>query len=353
MPDVYRIGGGTRRLTRFKVVTGQGFLFGPAKRPRHALITDGAAHTILAYAAARADAVPWTKPDGPTFDAGGSDLGGGSPNRSIECVMADGLLLSLPPNISSEALSALATPNGGEVIDADRLRRQYGPDHAPEQRDLQELRSAVAHKAERMKQLKQLALAMHAYHDTHRHFPGARPVEQGEDGGSPQLSWRVLLLPFLEQEALYEQFNLAEPWDGPHNLALLSKMPDVFRHPSDSPNATTSRMVLLTGPDALFSKAGPMRLRDFVDGTRNTILIVEAGHDKAVPWTKPLDILFDAANPVACLGQYDTPGFTFVTADGAVRHLKTSVPPRLFRPLVTPSGKEVVSSELQNFGLWR
>jgi WD40 repeat protein len=90
-------------------------------------------------------------------------------------------------------------------------------------KDTGDLRDEV-HRAVNNNNLKMIALAMHNYHDVHNSFP--TPYRQGKG-----LGWRVHLLPFLEQQPLYRQFKLDEPWDSPHNRMLLSKMPEVFNAP--------------------------------------------------------------------------------------------------------------------------
>lgn len=348
MPEVFRLGTEAGHQTRIRVVTGPGSIFAPGTLPRYASITDGMANTILALVSR--EAVPWTKPD--EFDLLGS-LAKPLEINGVECLMADGSLLSLPEGISLETVEALATPNGGELIDAAKLRQQFGPRRQPSPGRDQELQSILAAQLKRERRLKQIALAMHAYHDLHRHFPIAAPLPQQPTRSSLQLSWRVHLLPFLDQRPLYDQFHLDEPWDSPHNITLLPRIPDVFVHADGSQPPTTTRITVVTGTGTPFDDREPLRLREFKDGTQTTILIVECGYDKAVPWTKPEDIVFDPASPLSCLGKYDTPGFMLATADAAVGHLKTSVPPQLFGALVTPSGQEVVSGNLQNFGLWK
>ena len=76
--------------------------------------------------------------------------------------------------------------------------------------------------------LKQLALGIHNFHSAYRKLPAARTDENGQ----PLLSWRVAILPFIEQQALYEQFHLDEPWDSEHNLKLIDQMPATFTDPS-------------------------------------------------------------------------------------------------------------------------
>ncbi|HEY7310342.1 MAG TPA: sigma-70 family RNA polymerase sigma factor [Gemmataceae bacterium] len=76
--------------------------------------------------------------------------------------------------------------------------------------------------------LKQLALAMHNYNDTYGRLPLAATTDKK---GKALLSWRVALLPYLEEQELYKQFKLDEPWDSPHNKKLLSKMPAIYAPP--------------------------------------------------------------------------------------------------------------------------
>ena len=135
-----------------------------------------------------------------------------------------------------------------------------------------------------------IGLAMHNYVSVNNAFPA--PAIMGKDG-KPALSWRVAILPFLEQQPLYDKFHLDEPWDSPHNKELIKEMPQVFVCPSRSdvaPGTTTYRV--FTGPGALFEAGQQKGLQIVTDGTSNTILAVEA--KEAVPWTKPdSDLPFD------------------------------------------------------------
>src|SRR4029079_19061390 len=105
----------------------------------------------------------------------------------------------------------------------------------------------------------------------------------------PSLSWRVEILPYIEQQALYNQFELDEPWDGEHNKKLIPLMPKTYASPvkPGKPGYTPYQMVV--GPSAL---PGPtLRYRVSIpDGTANTIAVVEAS--ELVIWTKPDDVMF-------------------------------------------------------------
>src|SRR6185295_10166602 len=137
-------------------------------------------------------------------------------------------------------------------------------------------------------QAKQIMLAMHNYHDIHKRFPAQAIYDKS--GKLPLLSWRVLILPFVEENGLYKEFHLDEPWDSEHNKKLIEKMPAIFNSPgADLPPGKTC-YVVPRGKNTLFEGDKGMRDRDIVDGTSKTIMLVEVGADKAVTWTKPDDM---------------------------------------------------------------
>ena len=146
-------------------------------------------------------------------------------------------------------------------------------------------------------QLRQIALAMHTYHGDHGRLPPA--VVRDDKDGRPLYSWRVLLLPYLEQNALQGRFKLDEPWDGPHNKPLAETTPKCYLLPlgQDAPGLT--RYQVLVGPDTAFERDG-LSASDFPDGLANTLLVVEAG--QPVPWSKPVDVAYDPLKPLPPLG---------------------------------------------------
>ncbi len=130
--------------------------------------------------------------------------------------------------------------------------------------------------------LKQLALAFHNHHDAFRRFPHSKHMQP--NGVHPH-SWRIAILPFIEQQALYDQYRFDEPWDSENNSKLIAKMPAFFRHPSQPANSTTTDYVVLVGEDAFSTPKRPIGLADITDGTSGTIMLVEAKSN--IPWTKP------------------------------------------------------------------
>ncbi|MEM9826903.1 MAG: DUF1559 domain-containing protein [Planctomycetota bacterium] len=189
--------------------------------------------------------------------------------------------------------------------------------------------------------LRQIGLAMHNYHDAYRKFPAAASTTAD---AKPLLSWRVAILPFIEQQELYEQFHLDEPWDSEHNLKLLDKMPDVYMDPSAPLQPGYTVFQLITGPETLYADpAKSPRFRDILDGTANTVLVVETSRENAVPWTKPADWKVDLQNPLVGTGDTHPGGFHVMLADGAIKFITNGIDPDLFRALVTPNGREVIS----------
>ena len=154
----------------------------------------------------------------------------------------------------------------------------------------------AARRAQSMNNLKQIGLAMHNYHDARRPFP---PAFKADKDGKPLLSWRVLILPYLEEDELYQQFHLDEPWDSEHNKKLIDKMPDVYKSPNSSlAGEGKTNYLTVRGEKTIFSGGKGARIADIADGTSNTIMVVEAADEKAVPWTKPDDFEYDENNPL-------------------------------------------------------
>jgi hypothetical protein len=184
--------------------------------------------------------------------------------------------------------------------------------------------------------LKQLTFAMHNYHDVHKHLPP--PAIYGKDG-KPLLSWRVAILPYVEQKALYKQFKLNEPWDSPHNIQLLEKMPLIFAPVRGEAPPNSTRYQVFTGPRTPFPGPKPLRFADFPDGHSNTILIVEA--DEAVPWTKPADLKLEPGGPLPPLGGVWGGRFYVAMGGGSVRIVdRRTVSDRTLRLAIDPSDGE-------------
>lgn len=192
--------------------------------------------------------------------------------------------------------------------------------------------------------MKGISLAQQLHHDEKRAFP----APGGGPGAKSQLSWRVHILPYLEQAALYERFHLDEPWDSEHNRALIQFMPEEFKNPSvDLPEGKTNYL-LVTGPGTAFeTDASTPMLRDFIDGTSKTIVLVEADEDQAVEWTKPEDWRFDPNNPMRGLGKLRQYGFLAAFGDIHTEFIGDDTDPEAIKAMMTPAGREKIPAEMQ------
>jgi uncharacterized protein (TIGR03067 family) len=179
--------------------------------------------------------------------------------------------------------------------------------------------------------LRQIAIAMHKYHDTHLAFP--RPTSR-DKAGNPLLSWRVHLLPYLDQGDLYRQFKLDEPWDSPHNSKLIVKIPAVYALGASDGKTP---LVVPVGKDTTFPGDVDVNMLQFTNGTSNTILVVEAAPAQRVIWTKPDDWAVNPYQPIQSLPAE----FMVARMDGAVCRLSCKLPAKLLSNMLSRSGSVV------------
>jgi prepilin-type processing-associated H-X9-DG protein len=191
---------------------------------------------------------------------------------------------------------------------------------------------SVAQRNETANNLHRLGIAFHNYRDQHKHFP---PAAIYDKDGKPLLSWRVLLLPNLEEDTLSGEFHLEEPWDSEHNKKLLAKMPKVFAPLAKPAGPGETYIQGLFGKDAFFDPARKkgVTLNDVTDGLSQTLVLVES--PSAVPWTKPEDLPFDADKPLPKIGGHFPDGFHALFADGHVVLLPDKIDPVILKRLIT------------------
>src|SRR5579883_1704063 len=206
---------------------------------------------------------------------------------------------------------------------------------------VQKVREAAA-RSQSQNNLKNIALALHNYHDVNGTFP---PAAICDKKGRKLLSWRVAILPYVEQNALYQQFKLDEPWDSEHNKKWSEVVVKVYSDPrAPAPAANMTYYKVFVGNGAMFDKVTGTRIAQLADGTSNTIMTVAGGDP--VPWAKPDDIDFDPdKNLLPDLARPFGGELLIGMADGSVRLFPTQPLPereRILKMLITRAGGEVV-----------
>ena len=182
--------------------------------------------------------------------------------------------------------------------------------------------------------LRQLTLAAHNFESAYQYFPAGFSINKDDE---KLLSWRVYLLPFLEQNDLFEKFKLDEPWDSPNNKPLAAEMPEFFRSPDSKakPGMTVYRGIGgkqgILGPPRNYKKRALNKSNvgrtfgNISDGTSNTIFAMEVSDELAVPWTKPDEGIdpedFDPKKLFGARSQ----GMTVSLADGSAHLLSDSI----------------------------
>ena len=204
--------------------------------------------------------------------------------------------------------------------------------------------------------MRQCMLAIWNYESAHGRFP---PAWQVDDNGVPMHSWRVLILPFLELNGLYDQYRFDEPWDGPNNSKLANQMPSIYHCPSVPYSTSQTTYKLVSDPEALFNGSESRTLGDAVDGTASTIVLVEDS-EHPVNWMKPEGISIEAAvaayrSPKVChCGRKETlfsktlPFKNLVTLDGATYRASADIDSETLRQAMRRA--DGFSPDLSEFG---
>jgi len=208
----------------------------------------------------------------------------------------------------------------------------------------------AARRSQCLNNLRQIGLALHNYHQQYDCFP---PAIIADSNGQPMHSWRVLLLPYLDQSALYAEYRFDEPWDGPNNSKLADKIVGVYNCPGEDAArnesvATMTSYVAVVGPETVWPESGAATIGDIKDGTSNTLMIVEVANS-GIHWMEPRDLhivqMAPTINPKSGQG-ISSPhigGAQVLMADGTVRFISEQLTAETIRALLTRHGGEVIA----------
>ena len=192
--------------------------------------------------------------------------------------------------------------------------------------------------------LQAIGAALEAYRQDKGTYP---PAYIADADGKPMHSWRVLLLPYLGQQTLFNLYRMDEPWDGPNNMALHNQLVAVYRCPMIGGNLQNTNYVMVVGKGMLSDGAGTTKADDIKDGLANTIAVVETP-DIGITWCEPRDLEADKIDLASAgsLNEFRGNGqgrFLAVMCDGAVVSLSSGTPGNELKPLLTIAGGEPTS----------
>ena len=194
--------------------------------------------------------------------------------------------------------------------------------------------------------LKQIGLALYNYHDTYQAFPPAYTVDAQ---GKPLHSWRVLILPFLGEQGLYNSIDLSQAWDSPRNAGFQSQMPMAYACPSHGSSGTSNGLThyaAIVGAPCVFQGETTTAMRDITDGTSNTILVGEVSQ-ATISWMSPTDVSLDTFTRIGDSGGFSshhTGGVHVLMCDGTVRFINQNIDAPTLKALFTRAGNETIPS---------
>ncbi len=206
---------------------------------------------------------------------------------------------------------------------------------------VQKVRASAA-RMQSSNNLKQIGIALHSYHDA----TGTLPPAAITDGkGKKLLSWRVAILPYIEQDNVYKMFKLDEPWDSENNKKWGEVLIKTYMDPRAVPEKgkmNHTHYKVFAGKGTMFDGDKGLRLTDVTDGTSNTVMVAAGG--ASVPWSKPDDFDFDAEKKLPdLLGPFDT--LLVAMGDGSVRAIRPDAVKdfdTVMKALITRAGGEVI-----------
>jgi|GEM_PF-406827 len=198
----------------------------------------------------------------------------------------------------------------------------------------------VARRKLPVENLKQIGQAFHNYEEMHEHLP----VDITDPKtGKPLLSWRVAILPFIGERALYKKFKLNESWDSDHNLEWAKTLVTTFQAPNqkrmtDRQGRVLTHYMVFVGDETLFPAGKKHRFSDILDGRHTTILCVEA--KSPCIWTKPQDLPFAAKKDFPALDSFlgvTSEGFHVLLCDESTHWFKMNVDGKTMKALIMPT----------------
>lgn len=198
-----------------------------------------------------------------------------------------------------------------------------------------------ARRAECKNNLKQIGLALHHYHETYNVFPPAYTV----DGhGKPLHSWRTLILPYINEQVLYQKIDLSKPWNDSANAEAFNSIPNGYHCPSTTHPKGMTTYLAITEENSCFPPGQSRSLSEVTDGTSNTLMVVDVAQSHAVHWMSPQDadetLILGIGAEVKDLQHKG--GIHGLLADGSIRYLSATLPVATWRALISVAANDPV-----------
>jgi prepilin-type processing-associated H-X9-DG protein len=189
-----------------------------------------------------------------------------------------------------------------------------------------------------MNNMRRIGQACVVYHDTHKTLPTPKMLLPNGNQ-AVELTWRVSILPFLDEQARFAQFDLTRGWDSAGNAAQARSMPDMFDDALRGSVRPSTYFQYFTGPNSLWPANDAITMQEINnrDGTSNTLLFAEAA--TAVPWSKPADVAIFPNVPLSLPTPVRGEGgcwFQVCFVDGHVQVWSDRVTEEMVRSLIDP-----------------
>lgn len=186
--------------------------------------------------------------------------------------------------------------------------------------------------------LKQISLGLQNYAEEYGSLPPAYTVDED---GRPLHSWRTLILPFIEQNSLYENIDLSKPWDDPTNLEVFETRVGMYQCASSALRDHRTTYLGVVAPGGCFQPASGRKTGEITDKHGKTLMVIEVPADQAVPWMSPQDA---DENLILNLGNASRPshpyGMQAACVDGSVLFLPKDLKPEILRALISIAGDD-------------
>lgn len=205
---------------------------------------------------------------------------------------------------------------------------------------LPQVRSAgeAARRNQCMNNIKQISLALLSYESTHGNLPPAYTVDEK---GNRLHSWRTLILPYIEQQALYDSIDLNKPWDHPANAAARETIVELYLCPSSAGEELETTYYAVIGADCAFTGETGRQLSEVKDDLANTIFLVDIRTDRTIHWMSPEDVSPEQVLAIDSKKASYHPG-VFVAAylDGHAEGIDSDIDREVLRSMLTIAGGE-------------